>query len=372
MRMRHYHIELQALAPVALGGPRGASRRPETEHYISGGVLRGSIAGAVLREGMSPEAADFQDLFLRGRVLYPNLYPAPYVGDARSFPAPASYRACKRFGVGHGWTNALGSIRTEGAPPSCDHDFDGVTCDNPLVGLNGFYHETDEGIADTKVSSQLFTRTAIDRARRAVHSGSLYTIAAIARGQRFSGDLSCHADIAGVIEDTLRAGTVLYVGGSRTRGLGEVEVTEMRPADDPTPIRKRAQKLRDTLGDDLFTVDLVSPVILRDRFWRPVQDIDPERLQAWAGPNAFSVEGAWKSMTEVRGWNAAWGLPKTPDMAIERGSVFSFRLPSLDGVDWDALDRIEDGRIGERRSEGFGAIRFCHEWHTLSAEGSHG
>jgi CRISPR-associated protein Csx10 len=205
-----------------------------------------------------------------------------------------------------------------------------------------------------------------------VHTGSLYTVAAIPRGQRFSGALSCHADIAGVVEDALRPKTILYVGGSRTRGFGEVEVTEMRVADKPTPIRKRAQKLRDSLGDDLFTVDLVSPVILRDRFWRPVQDIAPGRLQEWAGADAFSFEGAWKSMTEIRGWNAAWGLPKTPDMAIERGSVFAFRLPSLDGVDWDALERIENGRVGERRSEGFGEIRFCHEWHTLSAEGSHG
>ena len=370
--MRHYHIELEALAPIALGGPRGASRGPETADYISGGTLRGAVAGAVMREGLSPEAKEFRNLFLRGQVLYPNLYPTSIKGGARSFPAPASYRTCKRFGVDHGWMDALSGIGAEGPPPSCVHDFDGVSCDNPLVGTEGFFHETDGGIADTKVSSQLFTRTAIDRARRAVHTGSLFTIAAIPRGQRFSGDLSCHPDIAGLIEETLQPRTTFYVGGSRTRGFGEVEVTQMRPADEPTPIRQRAQQLRDTLDDDLFTVDLLSPVVLRDRFWRPVHGIAPERLREWAGADAISLEGAWKSMTEVRGWNAAWGLPKTPDMAIERGSVFAFRIPSPDGVDWNALERIENGRIGERRSEGFGAIRFCHEWHTLSAEGSHG
>lgn len=76
---------------------------------------------------------------------------------------------------------------------------------------------------------------------------------------------------------------------------------------------------------------------------------------------------AFNAVREILGWNAAWGLPKEKELAIEKGSVFFFKF---EGDDVERLLRslkdIERKGIGLRKEEGFGRAYICDSFHLTN------
>src|SRR5437879_4951372 len=106
--MRYIAVQLTALSPLAIRAdhsPGGVA----TARYIAGSTLMGSLAVAH-RLFHEDRPADFEQLFLREQVLYPDLSPATFGGrsqkgivewwnrpDMPVYPLPLTARTCKRF-----------------------------------------------------------------------------------------------------------------------------------------------------------------------------------------------------------------------------------------------------------------------------------
>ena len=76
--MKHIALNVQAISPLAIRSdhaPGGA----ETTKYISGTALAGSLA-AIHRLYHPDDRENFERLFLKGWVQYPDLYPATFGG----------------------------------------------------------------------------------------------------------------------------------------------------------------------------------------------------------------------------------------------------------------------------------------------------
>jgi CRISPR-associated protein Csx10 len=68
---------------------------------------------------------------------------------------------------------------------------------------------------------------------------------------------------------------------------------------------------------------------------------------------------AYQKTRFVGGFNRKWGLPLAQSIALQAGSVFVYAASE---VDKEALKRLENDGIGERRTEGFGRIAI--NWNT--------
>jgi CRISPR-associated Csx10 family RAMP protein len=109
--------------------------------------------------------------------------------------------------------------------------------------------------------------------------------------------------------------------------------------------------------DTYFSVTLTSPAVLVDRFLRPSAELNLDFPD-------LTLVGKVAKMTTVRGWQAAWGLPKPDDMALAAGSVFLFRYQGQDVSGLNVyLTQVARYGIGLRRQEGLGAVSICDSVH---------
>src|SRR5579871_4591299 len=104
--MKHFSLNLETKSPVAIRADH-APGGVENAGYISGTALLGSLAA--LHRLLHPEPGDapaFEQLFLSGRVRYPDLYPASFkkkdepLQEAITFPIyplPKTAQSCKRY-----------------------------------------------------------------------------------------------------------------------------------------------------------------------------------------------------------------------------------------------------------------------------------
>jgi CRISPR-associated protein Csx10 len=124
------------------------------------------------------------------------------------------------------------------------------------------------------------------------------------------------------------------------------------------------QKELSALNIKGFSITLYSDVIVMDKFMRYKYTIDEDSLMEEFGLKDIKLVCAFKNIKEVLGWNAAWGLPKERELAIEKGSVFFF---SYEGNNVDGLLRslkdVDIKGIGLRREEGFGKVYICDSFH---------
>jgi CRISPR-associated protein Csx10 len=67
----------------------------------------------------------------------------------------------------------------------------------------------------------------------------------------------------------------------------------------------------------------------------------------------------------VGGWNVSWSLPKPTNLAVMMGSLYVFQSKyKLEDKHFDQLEFLERNGIGERRTEGYGQVRVCDEFHV--------
>jgi CRISPR-associated protein Csx10 len=269
------------------------------------------------------------------------------------------------------------------------------SCGAPMEGIAGYYARQGGTfhLADYRGRRRLQTHTGIDRLRGTVQEEILYNREVFDEGTCFWGLLKASDEEAPLlqrfIEEVGHSGMV-RIGTGRTRGLGTVELT-LTPLQDPSMsfagFRERLltfdRKLKDYLASYAvpvlrkseepfyFALTLYSPTILCDEFLRYRGRIDETALAELLGP-PFTREDVRclhtaAALHRVTGWNDLWGLPRTNEIAIERGSVFLFACWEHSGTGLDrlieALFRLEEGGIGRRRNEGFGRVRVSDPFH---------
>src|SRR5947209_17023687 len=100
--MKQIALHVKAISPLAIRADHAPGGAEKTK-YIPGTALVGSLA-AVHRLYHPDDSENFERLFLKGWVQYPDLYPAAFDDEEESenatfsvYPLPRTAESCKRF-----------------------------------------------------------------------------------------------------------------------------------------------------------------------------------------------------------------------------------------------------------------------------------
>lgn len=391
----------------------------ESEEYIPGGVLRGAVAEVAARHDQN-----LKTLFDR-----PNAPRFGHAYAGLGSPVgilPQTARTCKRYGgfrrdeqddERHGVRDTLllqvfGEAQTEARCPICDQ---------ATVSCGGEPYTTIESSNEWRYISprpvfRRIGRTAVARERGAVADRMLYTLEVIAEvmerdeiddyGQPLRAAAAFHGFVLVDSADDLSwvrwLREVNHLGGARSRGLGQVrieaEVAKASPVTEGEVIQAARQLTEgqpkatpDRLPGEMNILDRIlafnQKVYVMEnlkeedrKFWYLTINLQSDTILGDArGPRYWPesanlglpelVEKAWwlAGYSQVRGWSAAWGLPKPVAPALAAGSTFVYRVPRGDeGLTREVLERcvtLEQDGIGRRRDEGWGWVQICTPFH---------
>lgn len=352
--------------------------------YVPGRVIWGAL-GARLR---ATPAARFG-----------NALPSR-AGDAWTRVIPATAMSCKAShgflkDGGHGVFDTLIDrvCAEELEPAALTYDPRCADCGERADTQTGMYaHAAGDAWRTRSVQRRMLTRVAINRALGSAEPGLLYSPIALSEMSTFTDGEETHDEItrfvgsAWNLDETARTAleAITMLGGRTSSGLGRVRVT-VEPGDEPAGLTARITELnrrvaaRWTLfqrsfapqanpgwspdGWRVFTVGLQSDAILQEDGWRPTMIFSAQQLHEATGLDATLVR-AQASSQIVGGWNVRWNRPKSAAVATVAGSVFLFRTAAPEPAITEALTRLEQDGIGQRRAEGFGIVRCCDEFHT--------
>jgi CRISPR-associated Csx10 family RAMP protein len=387
--MPTYDLTITLKSPLAISRSRQATNTKAVER-VPGSTILGALAERYLATGGSAEDNDFEHLFLDPDAT--RIWPA-----GATDVLPITTETCKLRPSGeHGIVDTLLErvlleLHPEREAPRCSFVTDGHPCGQPLkryearpvratrthVGINRALATKEAAILYAQEAIEPWNRNANGKHSRTVLHGAVETDE---RGLGALERLLCRAD----------HGTV-YLGRSRTRGLGEAQVAlgparpERTPKDWLDVGKKAAARLAqndkrwDPKRTILIALHFPAGAILVDEFLRATNDpataLDflpalPTAEELFAsdeGPSRerdgvrLTLAYADAELELVRGWQAAHGLPRADDLALRPGSLIAYRAKAEEPAALEAfLERtlapaVARG-IGLRRSEGFGRV----------------
>ena len=392
-------LVITARAPLAFRAGRDAAHA-DSLPYLPGTAVRGALAAAhrLLRPGATEE---FESLFLRERIHFANAYPSEFGqrelqdDQCAVYPLPVTARSCKRFAGFkfqsdasrdlHGVSDhllpwVLFALSNETRIEPLDQVAKCARCGEVVEVLTGYFRRGlgSGEIGKANEDSALVTRTGISRETGAVQRGVLYSRVILPKGSRFWTEFLLPDELYDGFRDFAMeaAGTgLLRVGTNRTRGLGRISLTEVKPGQDESEqalegrIRAFDEALRKAARDAgiepshalYIPLTLTSDAILPDGLLRHCTRLDGDYLANRCGVNGAELVYHAAGTRRVVGWNDLWGLPKPDEIAIAMGSAFVFGFkqdPSR-----EAVARLQAEGVGTRRSEGFGKVRVADPFH---------
>lgn len=409
--MQRIQVLITAKAPLAIGRQKTGSSISDVETYIPGTVLRGVIAGLMIRQAQaegqdfsSDSDSDFKKLFIDNQAIFQNAYPTltenlGINSEVRVMPATAlssknasGFRP-KKNGVfdtliDRFCADAYGQIYD----PNCPTDGDRV---DPF---KGFYSITDEIYYSHAATSRLLTRVGINRRRATAEDQVLYSLQVLNETKRkekqvkemaFTGSIWICDELAEEFCNYLeRQSQHVRIGGATSRGLGKIELqselvqhqsTIGQRIDNFNAVLKERWKQWTIFGNRpntdiqnrcFFTLNLQSDAILTEQ-WQRTMVISPALLQQAVGltNDDLQLHASYSSYGYRSGWNTAWGLHKDMELITDRGSVFLFSINEGDRAAWEsALADLEIFGIGNATAEGFGQVKVCDEFHNVLRE----
>jgi CRISPR-associated protein Csx10 len=427
--MKRIHLKVTALSPLAIGRQKPGGSVSEAETYIPGSVIRGAIAALMLRQSQLSDTdftaqsdSDFNALFIDGKALFLNAYPAlAEIDDTLQVQPevrvlPATALSAKNGG---GFTPKNGGFDSL-LDRFCASEFDQIYDPNcPTDGgrvdpFKGFYSKDNQGRYHShSVSTRLLTRVGINRRRATAEEAILYSIEVLEESKKhtpkmkdpqlepmvFTGSILVEEDYANELLSYIqRCSSEIRLGNSASRGLGKVKI-DADIVDMVSEMQSRVDALNKALGkrwslwtifnrhrvcptnDRLFfSLGLQSDAILTEN-WRRTTVISEamlqEKLQILLNESGLSLNlqgdvklhTAYSSYNYRSGWNAAWGLMKDTELTTDRGSVYLFSVDRAQQDGWlEGLKLLEQRGIGDRTSEGFGQVKVCDEFHCVFRE----
>lgn len=373
------HLRLELTAPASLGVPLADDNLRDTRREIPGAALRGAV-GFALAEALGtehsrdrPDSA-FERLVAeegaRFSFFYPVDSPVRTSSPLDAAPLPITALACKfRCREHHlvdGLLDALaatdaacvasaGRVATSSSTSRCER------CGGPLRSVRGLRSHL------SPVKTRTISRLAIDRARGSAKNEMLFTQVLLEPGTMFEGSIH-HIPVDARERLALALQQPLSVGRGRASGWGQLRLS-LLPPPEVTPLPERAGAFHRALGARLsraglhpdaakrwIALTLLAPLIPADGDEDGSAEI-ARRLGADVGFKArrFTREGGWDQRTH--------GMQ--PALAVAGGGVFAVRL--AEGVALsdilETLLTLERDGLGQRRHQGYGAIRCFDPFH---------
>jgi CRISPR-associated protein Csx10 len=365
VRMR---LILRANEPITIAQRGDAGNQFETLKVISGTTLRGAFATKVIEHSNLKDIAnytDFVQLFLRGQVHFPFLYPARRTDNNLypTIPAPRDFLTCKIFPGLKEFQHGAQGFATEG--PNIKKNC--PKCDTQLQSLIGFVVvQPSPQVLEIRERSEMHIRMNPER-QRVEEEGGLFTYTALETGQYFVGEITFSDETTWQrfqeMTGLSNPGQTfeLRLGKAARRGYGHVTAC-LEPCGDKEPVLIRIPFEKRVLDPTQpLTLTLLTDIIITDPWGRFRLGFEADWLTQELGvpvdQTRFSV---FASIRLVDGFHAHLGLPYWRDIAIAAGSSVGLTLVNLSG-DWkDKLKAVEQNGIGLRREEGFGRVVFNH------------
>ncbi|MDQ1354759.1 MAG: CRISPR-associated protein Csx10 [Acidobacteriota bacterium] len=355
--MKVFKITLTQHSPACFASTRHSQNIYYTHDYIPGSVLWGAFINLFHQSG----GPDIHPDFLNDNLRFSNCY-IDVPGKSKSFaviPAPLSLYTCKtnpyspRDGknMGHELVDLLFRHRD-----NCRIE----TCNSALRPLNtGYIYDAGSGKPGLyRPNKMVEMHNRIDKATqntRQEHGLFAYELLD-ETGGIFSGEIQVMetSPLLEFIRDIKCRD--LELGKARTSGCGHftLNIEETNGSDRVCFFRTGFQ---DTLNLYCF-----SDVIVMDGFNRYQTVITPGILGL---EQYIEMDNAFSRGFRVEGYNAKHNKPKINDIAILKGSCFSYRVKEgavkeEAGREFIAqrLKHIEMNGLGLRLNEGFGRVRF--------------
>jgi len=403
--MKKIELEIKALSPLAIGRKKPGGNISEAETFIPGSVIRGAVAGQILKEANQTieEGDDFHKLFLsENPAIFQNAYP----GDAKkirvlpttvlSSKRQSGFKSDDKNGV---FDTLIDRFCAENYSqiydPNCPTEK--TTYGERVDNFSGFYAENIGEYSTTSVKTRLLTRVGINRSRATSEENVLYSIKVLNESkQQIKEPEFVIYKSAILVPDDLVDSLHRFIdihqnnfrlGGASSRGLGKVKITAKKQNEIQSNLDNRInqfnKKLRTRWNEwgnifgkiseipenrIYFTIDLQADAILTEN-WRRTTVISKTMLQQFTGVNDSSLElhALYSSYDYRSGWNTAWGLMKDVELVTNRGGVYLFSTENQD-LWLKAWENLEVYGIGDRTSEGFGQVQICNEFHNVLRE----
>lgn len=421
--MKHLQLELTALSPLAIRSDH-APAGTATAKVIPGSSLAGCLASAH-RSLYGDRTKEFEDLFLKGQVYYPQLYPAKFDDSDMQgatlpvYPVPRTAQTCKKHpgflfpknekDEQHGVRDnlldwAIFSLLTkdhnndrqrELAALDILHKHHECKCKSLMTPFTGHYRCYQGMHVKAGIYTRLQTHTGISREWGIVEESILYSREVIEDGMHFWGTIKLPEELEPVFTQLLEAATVsntstrresslFRIGTGRTRGLGSVRIANRgeelrdlaafkeRLATFSSALIAHAKKANvPDIKPFYFALTLHSPMILQNEFLRYHGVVDAKMLAASIGLPTGDVELVYHAarLEHITGWQELWGTPRFKEYAITSGSVFLFGLEYEPSETlWQRLFAFEEEGMGERRADGFGRVMLSDPFHLQEEE----
>lgn len=375
-------VEFELLSDVICAGVKVADNFLESEPYIKGSVLRAAFANEVLLECPLADAPSSNGRYnfieikdsegkckeCAHRKICEHFsdmtFSFAYKNDV--FPAPFTAKVCKKCGTMHSVKDTI----YENGVIACDECTGKI---KRMENLKGFIKLTgNRRVSSEKTEMSLSTHTAINYYSDTTKDGSLFSIKAIRKGQRFT------AVIDDMESGMLYEGAVIYAGKYSSNGYGKLKIVSLAPADKITEdtVKTRICGFNKRFGTDnkaalLCLSDMCVEADERDDILDNAAYTDKwTRLLFGDEDMPFSIDTVFAETQLYSGYDTSkkWGSWRstTPDMLVLKGT--SILITIKDGRFDEAVKKlaeIEKNGIGKKCSDGYGRIAVCHEIHCL-------
>ncbi len=351
-KIRYYVTNIQ---PLLLS----SERDDVTDGYISGGRVRGALAGEYLRRaGCSDQDEDFAKLFLRDGTIFSNLTPVSETEGQTLYPAPLYLRKLKK-------TKDLVNIAVE------EPETEGKEKDfgNLPKKIRGKYAAEYNGKWLVQEP-----RTEILYHHRRQGEAQLYFLEALSKEQTFCGEIMVDAGLSDLVLDLLKSARLCF-GKSRSAQYGECRLTgnpivSSSTGTEKKSCRKGAKVLVTFQSDGAFidagdkdggengtrnytvdygTVRACIAAEFNKAAGKTVLREDDAGQEAEKGgtEDAGDVYGILEAGVAA-GYNTKWNLQKPQFPVVRAGSAFGFVLA-------DDLEKYPS-YIGEHQLDGLGKV----------------
>jgi CRISPR-associated protein Csx10 len=419
--VKQIKLEIKALSPLAISRQKPGGSVSECEDYIPGSVIRGAIAGAILKQSnqqfsnLSQNGGDFQTLFLSDEpAIFQNAYPSiktkgkaiprGQIEEIGVLPATALSSKTKSGFKTEKNNGVFDSLIDRFCAESYRFAYD-PTCPEEKGGrvepYTSFYSKTGSKYYSVSVKKRLLTRVGINRRRATSEEEILYSIQVLNESEInsenekpiiFNSRILVADNISEELQNFLNFNNQNFrLGGSTSRGLGKVEIKpEILDIKDNIneTIKDKIKGFTDKLytrwknewsifGQPLqelseschyFTLDLQADAILTEK-WQRTTVISAQMLTQLTNieDESLKLEAAYSSYDYRSGWNSAWGLMKDVELVTNKGAVYLFSTSQPEKW-YAALTGLELKGVGERTCEGFGQVEVCNEFHLVTRE----
>ncbi len=357
--------------PLLIANRAMAGNWFSTRSFIPGSTIRGALAAlAASRCDLADKKTyrDFVELFFRGAITFPILYPA-YLVEKKfiypTIPSPLGLTTCIAVpfseNAGHGiykaWeTNKCRHCKQERMETINDY--------LPLKRIDDSSY-----IHSPRRSLEMHVR--IHEKTQRASRGDLYGYNVLNAGQFSLGELYCadestwqrFQEMTGILEQKLQ---ILRLGKARQRGYGKVSAWFERLEEFPDsfvqlPLHKLNEK-------EPISITLLTDTIIANPWGQQADGFSEDWLIRELNLGPIEILYSHARTRIVDNYNATTGLPCWRDKALAAGSMALIRLNERPNNWMEIMRKLENTGIGLRRNEGFGRIAFNHPVYEMFQE----